>query len=571
MFFGRRTGRRAASSTRRLFRFSVGPVSVGLIVSAGLLAGCGESQAPLAEVYSDYEPNGSWKTSQDQAQLAVTPVVANQPLIPELADQAPTLAPQRDVNKAPEDEYWAFPNDVDAETDDSTPQPALPTPLPAIDDGPNQEQPQETVELPLAENGSEPTEDFAKEDETASKEQIVDTRSPTINGEPLRVIENKFVSQEHSIAILLPPLTDSGVQTNPHEALSIPATPVPEPLANSESVLPAIPMSDSQLLPELEQLPEEKSLLATLLRDSTAAATGVLTDERVNMLAKKKIQQASLMASRGSLYVARKELIEVLRMISQAKDAQQGTPERVTALAAGLRALREAADFAPRGTQLEAELDVEVLCASHRTPVAKQPEASTLLPALMMDRYLRYAQLQLAMSVAGEPAGSMALHALGKLSSQLGHVEPEQNHLSDRQAIAYQQAALLAHNQNYLAAHELGVLMARSGHFAEAHRLLQHVAARQPNAVVYRNLARVEEELGQPQLALANRDRARQLSQQGATGTNNIQWVSPAQFAQTGAQTAQFNPTGRQSVSNQATATRQVLPGTRPGNRPIIR
>ena len=74
---------------------------------------------------------------------------------------------------------------------------------------------------------------------------------------------------------------------------------------------------------------------------------------------------------------------------------------------------------------------------------------------------------QLAAAVAGEPAGSMALHALGKLDSQLGRIEP-QHPQADRRAFALQQAALLARDDNHLAAHELGVLLAESGHYVEA-------------------------------------------------------------------------------------------------------
>ena len=122
----------------------------------------------------------------------------------------------------------------------------------------------------------------------------------------------------------------------------------------------------------------------------------------------------------------------------------------------------------PRGTQLEAELSLEVVCASHRTPLGKELDLTTMLPAQMMERYNRYAQIKLAVAVAGEPAGSMALYTLGKLNSQLYATEQEQQPLAIRRAVAFQQAALLAHNENYLAAHEFGVLLAETGHYLEA-------------------------------------------------------------------------------------------------------
>jgi len=244
------------------------------------------------------------------------------------------------------------------------------------------------------------------------------------------------------------------------------------------------------------------------------------------------------MANRGGYYAARQELIEVLRMISHANDAQQGIRQRTEALAHGLRALEEAEDFAPRGIQLEADLVIDVLCASHRTPIAsqikEQIDSQEVLPHQMMNSYFRYAQLKLAAAVAGEPAGSMALHALGKLSTQLGHVEPEKHRLSQRQAIAFQQAALLAHRENYLAAHELATLLADAGHFIEAEKLLRHVALRDPNAVVLRNLSLVQKKLGLTRQATLNSALANQMAQRGASGTNNVQWISPQNFSRTG-------------------------------------
>jgi len=284
----------------------------------------------------------------------------------------------------------------------------------------------------------------------------------------------------------------------------------------------------------VENSTAEKEFLAAIIRDCTAATTGVLTDQRVHELAKTKIREAYAMANRGGYYAARQELIEVLRMISHAKDARQGVPERTEALAQGLRALEEAEDFVPRGIQLEADLEIEVLCASHRTPIAKQRGSKDVLPHQMISGYFRYAQLKLASAVAGEPAGSMALHALGKLATQLGQVEPEKHRLSQRHAIAFQRAALLAHNQNHLAAHELATLLADAGHFAEAEHLLRQVASRDPNAVVLRNLSLMQEKLGLSQQAIANLALANQLAQQGASGTNNVQWVSPQDFSRSG-------------------------------------
>lgn len=307
---------------------------------------------------------------------------------------------------------------------------------------------------------------------------------------------------------------------------------------------------------------EEQEIVDAVIRDSRAVTTGVMTESRVNEIAKQKIRHGYALANRGAYYAARQELIEVLRMISQHNDAHQGEAKHTLALAAGLRALEEADDFAPRGTQLEADLVIDVICASHRTPVARQLKSSKILPPQMMDCYFRYAQLKLAAAVKDEPAGSMALHALGKLTSRLNKVEPEKLRLAHRRAVAYQQAALLAHNQNHLAAHELAVLLADSGHYVEAEQLLIQVIPREPNAIVYRNLARVQEKMGQTQNAVANRNYAHQLIRQGAGGLSNVQWVSPQNFARTGGSPTRFASAATLPPVTQTAAPPQQFPRT---------
>ncbi len=530
MFFGRCTDRRVATSNSVSSRITV------CLLLTGLLVGCGETSSPLAEIYAGYEPSGDW--SQPEA----TPVAWQPTADQETNDLPPLLelAAPMPVEESSSGEVFPAPHPPQAVQEPEVAQENSQNQhwsFPANQENNTNRDFSILVRLP-------PVEETTQASRKSSKQLIAHLLPP----QPIAVAQ---------VPSRQPPLAISDREFSPTPALAEIQT------QTAPLVVAIAPAAKKSPVPVLTELSEQQRLLATLSRNSSSAVTGVLTDSRINDLAKKKIQHAYAMASRGALYVARQKLIEVLRMISQSKDAQQGTPERTKALAAGLRALREAEDFAPQGTQLEAELDITVLCASHRTPLAKQSKTTNLLPRLMMDRYFRYAQLQLAMSVAGEPAGSMALHALGKLNCQLGRVEPEKNRLADRHAIAYQQAALLAHNQNHLAAHELGVLLASSGHFAEAEQLLKQVAARESNAVVYRNLARVQEELGQPEQALASRDFARQLSHQGATGTNNVHWVPTEQFAQGSLRVPHYT-TARRPATQQA---QLVVPGSRPSTQ----
>jgi hypothetical protein len=250
----------------------------------------------------------------------------------------------------------------------------------------------------------------------------------------------------------------------------------------------------------------------------------------VSERAQEKIRQAYALARRGAYFAARRELVDVLRSLAEAKDQKYGAARRTTALANGLRALDEAEDFCPCGTDADAQLSVAVIASSHQTPEGKSPAAAALMPQQVADLYLRYAQVQLGASVAGEPAGSMALHALGKIYSQVGELEPEKAPLADRQGFALQHAALLARADNHLAAHELGVMLAESGHYVEAEYLLMQVAMREPHPVVLRNLARVQRKLGREDVAAATERQAQSLA---SAGNPNVRWVPPQTLAQT--------------------------------------
>lgn len=273
---------------------------------------------------------------------------------------------------------------------------------------------------------------------------------------------------------------------------------------------------------------------AAMLADATPVTTGEPTDAMVSQRAQEKIRRAYALAQRGAYFAARSELIDALRSIAEAKDQDHAVTRRSAMLASGLRALDEAGDFSPSDAEADAELNIAVIVSSHRTPVGKSPEAAALVPQQLADLYLRYAQKQLGDAVSGEPAGSMALHALGKVYDHLGRLEPERQQLADRRAFALQQAALVARSDNYLAAHELGVLLAESGHFGEAQILLSQVVAREPNPVVLRNLAHVERKLGREQAAVANERQAQfYAARTGAPSANGISWVPPQALAQT--------------------------------------
>jgi tetratricopeptide (TPR) repeat protein len=261
--------------------------------------------------------------------------------------------------------------------------------------------------------------------------------------------------------------------------------------------------------------------------------------EAIGARAEELTRRGSSLAERGALYSARAEFIQALRLIAQSLDAQTGRQDHGRALAAGLRALKEADDFAPQGSQLDAELDVGRIVAGHRTPVLKVTAASGHTPLTALQCYYSFAQDRLAAACGGHPAGSAALYGLAKLQIALAGAADHEDTMYGPKAMTLHRAALLVNPQHHMAANELGVLLARYGQLQLArHALLQSIGAR-PRAETWHNLSVVHERLGEIQLAqqarreaeLANRrtrDRraAAHMSQVGAL----IRWVDAAEF-----------------------------------------
>ncbi|MHC4180908.1 MAG: hypothetical protein ACYSWU_25710, partial [Planctomycetota bacterium] len=111
---------------------------------------------------------------------------------------------------------------------------------------------------------------------------------------------------------------------------------------------------------------------------------------------------------------------------------------------------------------------------------------------------------------------------------------------AESKAVAFYQAALLTSPRNYLAANDLGVLLARCGNCREAEAALKYSLSLHPQAAGWRNLAVVYRQLGQTALAR----RADQLSESalraeiarrrafGNPSQHPVRWMDPATFAQ---------------------------------------
>ena len=246
------------------------------------------------------------------------------------------------------------------------------------------------------------------------------------------------------------------------------------------------------------------------------------------------VQRGYTLAQRGAFYAARTEFIQVLRRVAQAKDAAANNDEHSRELAAGLRAMDEANDFVPQGTQLEGEMDVRSTASSHRTPVVKECDHEVQAhEAVAM--YHSFAQEKLSAAAANEQAGSMALYGLGKVYGQLAERRDDDVQCV-RGSMTFYCAALDACPENNLAANELGVLLCRTGHPAEAADNFIRAINIAPSATTYHNLAVAQEKLGQLAQSAANQQESQRLAawdrSTGAVSKRaGIQWVSPEELA----------------------------------------
>jgi tetratricopeptide (TPR) repeat protein len=244
------------------------------------------------------------------------------------------------------------------------------------------------------------------------------------------------------------------------------------------------------------------------------------------------------LAEKGAYYSAQTEFKQALRTVSQALDAHFGGSHYSEALAAGWLALEEAGDFSTQ-SQRGPVVDVGLIVESHRTPLLKDYALNDVSPVLAMQHYFSFAQEQLVEACGHAPVASRALHGLGKIHMVLGEKLAPAERLQGPKALAFQQAALATDPGNFLAANELGVLLARFGNLHEARSVLLYSVSLYPLPETWQNLSVVHQRLGEADLAaqalanwqLALQQSGSQSSSQHAYNRSMVQWVPPQAFA----------------------------------------
>ena len=202
--------------------------------------------------------------------------------------------------------------------------------------------------------------------------------------------------------------------------------------------------------------------------------------------------------------------------------------------------MKEAQDFIPADGKLEGELDLQAIIAGHRTPVAKGVPADQLQAMRALKQYFTFAQEQFALAAGQEVSGSMALAALGKTHAALAGKPNPEIIAPEAKAIVFFQAALLVCPKNYMAANDLGVLLAHNGDYTGARRLLEHsVLVCRCSENLY-NLGVVYRQAGQLRLAELALEKARlakaaenaRQKHGSLSADGRVEWVDPAALAE---------------------------------------
>lgn len=306
----------------------------------------------------------------------------------------------------------------------------------------------------------------------------------------------------------------------------------------------------------------------------STAATGMRSSEMaaVSRLADEHTRRAFDLATRNAMYSARAEFIEALQLVAHAIDAERRTYEHSQALADGLTAMKESDDFASHGGRMQDNIDVIRIAKSHTTPVLKGLEPRSVSRMAAMQQYYTYAQRRLSFAVAHEPSGSLALYGLGKLYTVLAQAPSQGLTAPEPKAIVFHQAALMVDGRNYMAANDLGVLLARYGKYEQAKAALLHSLSITAQPATWQNLTVVHHHLGEMQLAQlayseskAASERVRQAARAaGCSVTENatVVWLDPATFSRTSEMYAppSERPQQQSNESTQATANKNTAP-----------
>ena len=290
-------------------------------------------------------------------------------------------------------------------------------------------------------------------------------------------------------------------------------------------------------LPPVEPEAPPTSPSAELAPEAQPAPPRPVTNQNVMATAHRvevRLRKAESLMARGACFAARAEVLQALKTITQALDEREGTRRHGDALAFALRAFQEAGDLTPRGAGLASPVNLELTIRSHRTPVLWNENVNRLTPVAAQQRYMAYAQEQLAEACRGDMSAAETLYVLARINTVLENEKPESTLLCLPQAMVMFRVALELDPRHGRAANELGVLLAECGRFAEARDVLLHSVSLTPTPETWHNLSVVHARLGNAELAQrAQQESMAAVPPQGTpsdTAAQPVRWVDPETF-----------------------------------------
>ncbi len=256
----------------------------------------------------------------------------------------------------------------------------------------------------------------------------------------------------------------------------------------------------------------------------------------INQRAHEHIAYGKSLARRGSMFAARQEFLQALRLIAEAYDMNSDGRKHTNHLAKSLSALAESEDFVTDDSERQLNLDVDAIIATHTSRVIEDANASDLTAIQALRRYYSFASKNLADAAGQSKTASEALYCLGKLLSTAANYDSAGKPMDRAKAIVMFQASLAADDKNYRSAHELGVLMARNGKWNRAKTLFKQSLRIRQMPESWKGLEVVHRKLNENDLAALAANEYTTLVNSGgsATGNSPIQLVSSDQFAKGG-------------------------------------
>lgn len=211
--------------------------------------------------------------------------------------------------------------------------------------------------------------------------------------------------------------------------------------------------------------------------------------------ASKHISYGKSLARRGSVFAARQELMQALRIIAESYDIQTRSRDYTGRLARGWRALQESDDFIAMDAQQQINMNLADILDTHATQIIDRKDWERLSPIEAMQAYYAFAEAQMLQAIGKSTVGSEALFAMGKLLTTAARFDASGKPQDRTKAMVMHQVALSADSDNYLSANELGVLLANNGRWKQALELFTRSLKIEQTAATWKNMAVAHEQV----------------------------------------------------------------------------